>query len=90
MGFDSALDSFENGNLPSSYVEDLRRDTTVIENFDSASYTSEGEIYTHTVTIDGPSSYEADGNKAIAINNREEEVAKFSACINQSDNAKQT
>lgn len=77
VGFDSALDSFENGNLPSSYVEDLRRDTTVIENFDSASYTSEGEIYTHTVTIDGPSSYEADGNKAIAINNREEEVSSY-------------
>ncbi|MBE5732288.1 MAG: hypothetical protein E7353_04545 [Clostridiales bacterium] len=77
VGFDSALSSFEADNLPNSYVEDKRKDTTTIESFDSASYTTEGDIYTQSVNVDGPSSYKADGNKAISITNREEDISSF-------------
>ena len=86
-GFESALNSFNNGNLPCSYVEDMRKkDTATIENFDSAAYTTTGNIYTHSVNIDGPSSFKADGNTAIAITNREEGVSAYGTVeINKND-----
>ncbi len=82
VGFNSALN-----DTPSfSYVEDMRSDSTIIENFDSAAYTTDGDIYTQTVNVDGPYSYKEDKNNAISITNREEDVSSYGiVSINKSE-----
>lgn len=76
-GFESALGLYEGRNLPCSYLEDMRRSTGLVEDFTSAAYSSNGDIYTHSVNVDGPYTSKANGNTAIAITNREENVSSY-------------
>lgn len=74
------FDTFERAKANSyynTYVEDLRNSLTLIENFDGATYETDGDIYTYTDKVDGPSSNKADGNNSIAISNREEGVSAY-------------
>ena len=76
-GFESALSSYNNGNLISSHVEDFRRSTATVEDFNNVSLSVDDEIYAHTVEVDGPYTSKAEGNKAISISNREENVSTY-------------